>query len=392
MKINLKDNNQTLTEDFPMTVFEIQDTLDKLNISSGDTEITFSFAENVLSEMFCKERKADIYQVNLFAERVKKLDYEEMAALKSLIKIKPKSSVDEILLMTYGLDTVPVWACKYYYEYGDVAIENEMMPELESCSDEILELLDRELIGKIMSEREGGIFVDGFYCVPSNYVQPDMAIEIGKPENCFFRLLLAPEPQDDELTEHLGQWISLPCSREQFDKVSKSLGIEKVEDAVYYAFESALPLLTEEKFGDMRRISELNSLANKLSKLSDFDFVKLKAVLETEGIKEIPDTVGCINRLSEYDFDASVQYSDDFGKKYLTHYLPQEFNLSLLDKAELHGMGYKLLDYINGDVTSYGVISGRGQKLYDPILIDQSQEIVEDEFQDYEIEMEEMSL
>lgn len=249
MKIYLKDNNHTLTEDFPMTVFELQDTLDRLNIPSGDTEITFRFDENILPEQYCKEMKADIYKVNLFAQRAEKLDCTEMVALKSLIKTKPESNMEEMLLMTYGLDSVPVWPCSDYAEFGEIAIENEIMPELESCSDEILELLDRELIGKIMCEREGGIFVDGFYCVPSSYVQPDITIEIGKPERCFFRLLIAPAPQgDQETTEHLAQWISLPCERKMLDNFAKDIQAESIEDTVYYDFQSALPYFTEEQF------------------------------------------------------------------------------------------------------------------------------------------------
>lgn len=35
-----------------------------------------------------------------------------------------------------------------------------MIPELESCSDEILELLDCEKVGRLMQEREGGVFID----------------------------------------------------------------------------------------------------------------------------------------------------------------------------------------------------------------------------------------
>ena len=111
------------------------------------------------------------------------------------------------------------------------------------------------------------MFIDGYYCVPSVYEKPDINIEIGEGEKCFFRLLTAPSPIDEEPTDKLAQWISLPCDREQLDEFSKSFGTDRIEDMVYYDFQSALPMITDEQFGDMYRINELNLLAEKLLEL-----------------------------------------------------------------------------------------------------------------------------
>ena len=98
--------------------------------------------------------------------------------------------------MTYGLDSVMVYPCEDCRELGETVIENELLPELENCSDEILELLDCEKVGQLMQEREGGVFVDGYYCVTSGYEPPDIHFEFGEPEQCFFRLLIAPDTQN----------------------------------------------------------------------------------------------------------------------------------------------------------------------------------------------------
>ena len=196
MKVHLINNGYALSAEFPMTAFEMQDALDMLKYSTGNSEVTFRIYEfknmNMPSELYEKDFLANIYRLNLFAERLENLEFTEMAAFKSLLVENTESSFEDMLLMTYGLDSVMVYPCENCYELGETVIENEMIPELESCSDEILELLDREKVGKLMCEREGGQFIDGCYCLTSGYEKPDISIEIGRPESCFFRLLIVP--------------------------------------------------------------------------------------------------------------------------------------------------------------------------------------------------------
>lgn len=183
-----------------------------------------------------------------------------------------------------------IYPCRDCCELGETVIESEMIPELESCSDEILELLDREKIGRLMQEREGGVFIDGYYCVTSGYEPPDINIEIGRPENCFFRLLIVPEEEKIEQA----QWISLPCETENLSEIYNDICLN---------FQSALPNL---KFDDAHKIGTLNELAELISQLSHDNFMKLKAVMECEQIHEICDTIDCISRLLEYQLDSNI--------------------------------------------------------------------------------------
>lgn len=198
MKIYLKDSKFTaVTKEFPMTVFELQDTLDQMKILKRDSKVLFKIPkyDNVkLPIDLCeKEFKADIYKINLFAERYEKLDEPGCAAFKSLLKIYPESSFNEVLLMTYGLDSVTVYPCSSLEELGEAMIKNDTVEELNELPDEYIDLIDCEKIGRLCRDRDGGMFVDGFYCVPSSYEPPDINIEIGEPDKkCFFRLLIAP--------------------------------------------------------------------------------------------------------------------------------------------------------------------------------------------------------
>lgn len=100
--------------------------------------------------------------------------------------------------MTYWLDSVKIYPCESCCKLGETVIKNKIMPELKKCSDEILALLDCEKVGRLMQKREIGVFVDGHYCVTSGYEKPDISIDIGRPENCFFRLLIVPEEEKIE--------------------------------------------------------------------------------------------------------------------------------------------------------------------------------------------------
>ena len=161
MKVNLKNGEFiSVSKEFPMNIFEIRDILDRLKIPDDKPIVRFEISEydnmEFSFELCLKDFSADIYKLNLFAERLENLDFLEMTAFRSLLKVNHESSFEDILKMTYGLDSVMVYPCHDCRELGETVIENEMMPELESCSDEVIELLDPEKVGCLMQKQDGG--------------------------------------------------------------------------------------------------------------------------------------------------------------------------------------------------------------------------------------------
>lgn len=373
MKINLKNRELiSISKEFPMNVLEIQDTLDKLKILNDKPIVQFEFSEHDNMEfpfsLCLRDFSADIYRLNLFSERLEKLNSSEMTAFKSLLKVKPESDFEDILKMTYGLDSVMIYPCSDCRELGETVIENEMLPEIESCSDEVLALLDREKVGRLMKEREGGVFVNEHYCVTSAYEPPDINIEIGRPENCFFRLLIVPEEEKIEQA----QWISLPCESEITSDFCNGICLD---------FQSALPNL---KLDDAHKIVKLNELAKSLSELSHDDFVKLKAVMELENIHEISAAIDCIERLTEYEFDRNIFDQCDFGRAYLLKNIHKNIDCSAFKDMNLYDFGQVILERKQGKITSYGALSGRGQELYSALIVQHEQQLDEDFEEDYE--------
>lgn len=364
-----------LSANLPMTAFELQDILDRLRSADSVVDFRISEHENMdLPKSLCRDFTADIYKLNLFAERFERLEYPERAAMESLLASNPECEFEDMLLMTYGLDSVPVWPCKDYYELGEAMIENDMVEELRELSDEYIDLIDREKIGRLVHGKDNGMFVHGYYCVPSNYETPDINIEFGKPENCFFRLLIAPKPTGSESTKRIAQWLSLPCNKEHLNDIAKDLGIGRVQDMVYYDFQSALPRITVSS-ENMNHIDELNDLAKKLSTLSHADFVKLKAVMESQEFTEISDAAECLNCLDSYGFVGNICSADEFGKEYLSRNLPTNFDLSVLEEMDLQDFGNKILNCKGAVKTSYGVVY---MDLFSALTVQPEQEEVQE--------------
>ena len=125
-----------------------------------------------------------------------------------------------------------IYPCSGCRELGETVIKNELMPELESCSDDILELLDCEKVGQPMQKREGGVFINEHYCVTSDYEPPDINIEIGRQESCFFRLLIAPDSEKREQAHR----VTLPFDAESHLYLSEIKCLE---------LQSSLPRITK---------------------------------------------------------------------------------------------------------------------------------------------------
>ncbi len=181
-------------------------------------------------------------------------------------------------------------------------------------------------------------------------------------------------PEEEKIEQ--AQWVSLPCEAEIACDFYNGICLD---------FQSALPNL---KFDDAHKIGTLNELAEQIAQLSHDDFMKLKAVMESENICEISDTLDCIVRLDEYQFDRSIFDQSDFGRKYLTKNMPANFDSVILENADLHDLGSEILNQKHGEITSYGAVSGRGQELYSTLTVQPEQQLDEDFEEGYEEDLE----
>ena len=368
MKIHLFFNRMQQPENFPVSVLKLQDILDRRQTPQDESTVVFSFEDSLPYKLKRKTFSADIYRLNVFAQYYEQLTDAKKAVFSAVVDSMEINDFEDIFLLTYGLDAVPVIKAETLEEVGQFCIDHEMLPELEHCPEEILPYLDRKEIGKTRMLRYSGILQNGFYCEPEQYQKPDITVEIQKPEKEFFRVLIGMNTEDRKFS----QWVSLPTYYETIAEIGDCCGMDTSEMKCL-ALESSLPNFTKEILNDMEKIHDLNALAGWLADFDRIDFIKFKAVMQTENICTLDGAKALLDRIDEYEFDF-VSDANSFGMKYLTENLPENFDKHTFFGTDLTAFGKAILCHKSAVMTDYGVVM-HGHGLYEKIV---SEELDED--------------
>lgn len=317
-------------------------------------------------------------ELNFFAKRLATLNEDEKLALRAIVNKKIsdgkwKQSVDikDLINLTYGLDNVSViHLARNDEDLGQLVIDNDMHPDVAAIPFESRYLLNKSDIGRLQRESEGGVFIDNIYVIVDDYEETEVYDGITLPEteeknDYIFRLKIAKAPEENpEETENTAEWINLPVDKTQANGIARKHGEERIEDCVYFDFESAIPQINEENFGDMQDFDALNGVAEEYSKLQQFDRAKYKAILTAAGQFRAADALDIIKRINEYEFAPEYEYPEDYFKEYLKMYLNPRFDSAWLDTLLLRNEGGELQERLGAMHTRYGLISARNCSLY----------------------------
>lgn len=317
-------------------------------------------------------------ELNFFAKRLATLNEDERLVLRAIANKKIsdgawEQSVDvkELINLTYGLENVLIIsAVKNNEELGQFVIENNLHPDVAAIPIESRYLLNKADIGRLQRKNEGGVFVNNKYVVTRDYVESGVYDGITLPEpqektDYVFRLEIAKAPKENpEETENDAEWIKLPVNKEQANEIARRHGEKRIEDCVYFNFESAIPQISEENFGDMQDFDALNAIAERYSKLGQFERTKYKAILTAAGAFRTADALEVIKNINAYEFAPEYEYPEDYFKEYLKMYLNPRFDSAWLDTLLLRNEGGELQERLGAMHTRYGLISARNCSLY----------------------------
>ena len=350
---NYYDDSHSITVYLPVQPHELYDMLDRINSDNKYSNVYI----NIEDECIPKEMREggfydDIFKLNLLAQRLGKLSQAELAGFTAVLLAHDDYNLDDLILVTYGLDAYPIYPCGNYAELGEVVIDNNMIPEVENCPDELVEHLDRESIGRLAAEQFKGTFVDGYYCEVADFELPDMEITIGKPSRNEFQILVGED-------EKAAQWIALPCADDMTGKT---------------VFDIRSPLPNIKAVDD---ISKLNEVSERIAELDSYDFIKLKAIMESRSLRGTGGALCALDSIYEFELDWNVRCVSDYCREYLRRQLPENFDMSVMNTEYLISVGWSVLDRKEGTITSYGAISGRGQQLYSAITVQEELEEME---------------
>ena len=374
----------------PAGVYEIQDALQKLRITSNRDA-------NPRMEVCCCEilpELADVWldspsiqEMNFLAQRLAQLSDREAIALRGVWKrLEKEGHLEEpiramdLINMTYGLGSVMIAAnVSNDYELGEFVLNGDLDDDLIHLSERIVELLDLDAVGREYRINQAGEFVGSHYVVAGEYqlqqVYDGIHLPAQEQEKPFvFRLQVAESPVDDSM-ENLStaEWISLPIDRDEADRIAGQHNERCIEDCYYYGFESAIPQITEQHYGDMLSFVRLNRLAAEIARMKPSEQVKLKAVLEHEKPGTLEAVQDVVDHLGEYLLDNRIGDADSYFKEYLLRHLDARFDARWLDGLAVCTEGTNLMQRLGAAETDYGIVSARGGQLYALVPFEQEQ-------------------
>ena len=367
----------------PAEEHEIRDAFQRARITSSDVYHEYSIyeCEAIPILPFRRLDSPSIDELNFLAKRLDELNDMERIVLRAVSPRILKAGEDEIISpkdlinMTYGLDDVSVIAnVNSSRDLGQFVIDNDLNLDVEAIPKDSLYLLDAVKIGQLQQQNDGGVFMDGYYILAGEYELPEVYDGITLPTEestpwYAFKLDVTRPPKGDDLgeVEKIAETLILPVEREDADALAQRLGLERIEDCVYLGFESSIPQIDGDKFGDMHNFDQLNNLSEMMLEMSPSDQVKFKAVLSAEEPESIEQVLDVARSLDQYEFAPMVEDEAHFFKSYLQRHLDTKVDPRWLDSLLARNEGTELLERVGGTLTDYGVISSRGGTLYEPV-------------------------
>lgn len=374
------DSEKVAYVSLPANKKEVIDAMDREKIF-GETFLRITAcdeAPELVGYEFMEEPTLD--ELNLLAKRLEEIsadndDITPIIAYRALLQ-EVFNTINEAISRTYNLQSIPVYSCRNAEEYGEIVLDNEMLEELDDIPTELFDLLDTEKVGRTMMEREGGVFIDGYYAIPRSYDPVLVHDEFPeRMDDWVFRLEITGNPTENEdVSEKASEVLTLPADEEYMRQLAEKIGEKHIDECVYIGFESAIPQISDVCFESMEDIYTLNDIARRYSELSREDSSKFKAVLEHELWRGWDKINAILNDLDCYEFDGTINYASEFGEKYLSEMMSPDFDRSLLKGACTAEFAQKILSANDCAFTEYGVVSKCGGHLYSMVEAPQQEQ------------------
>ena len=373
--------------ELPATAEQIRDAKQRARIVSADDagSVSINIIEfDPIPEL--EEVRLDtttVEELNYLAKRLDSLSDEQFFVYRALfdqrfgaVDAGELLSVKDLINMTYDLDSVMIASnIRNDEQLGQFVIENDLHPDIAAIPDDSLYLLDKKAVGKLQRESEGGVFFEGRYIALGTYEIQEVYDGKSIPraaDNIVFALKLVPnESSNGGEASSRSAVLPLPMSKATAnDVVCKAFGAASVEHCTCIGIESCIPSISADALKDMTAFVALNLLASRCLNMSEEEQIKLKAVLEAEGIESAEEALAAADRLNEYELSYFDSDASSFFKTYLAHNLDQRIDSRWLDSLIAVNEGERLIERLGASVTAYGILSARGGQLFIPVPFD----------------------
>lgn len=369
----------------PAADYEIKDAMQRTRAVGRENTVEVSILEcDILPEL--QDIRLDTFsldELNFLAKRLASLPDAELpvfyAVTEQIFNDADENpvSIKDLINCTYGLDTVPVaHNVSNLAELGRFAFENELLSDLEGIPESAVPFLNAEQIGRVQQKNDNGVFEGNLYIPTVHYDRPEIYDEKNLPEeeaeNSVFLLKVGSYPKHSFSAGTPALYdLRLPADSDKLFNITRACGEPEINLCFCYEFYSSVPQITSDIFESMEEIDELNSLAQRITRMSEAEQVKFKAILDTENTASIQDALNAAQNLWRYEFTAEPDTADAFFKKYILENTSTEFDSRWLENLIPRNEADKLLGRIGAAVTDYGVISTRNGHLFKPVPYDE---------------------
>lgn len=369
----------------PAADYEIKDAMQRTRAVGRENTVEVSILEcDILPEM--QDIRLDTFsldELNFLAKRLASLPDEELpmfyAVTEQIFNDADENpvSIKDLINCTYGLDTVPVaHNVSNLAELGRFAFENELLSDLEGIPESAVPFLNAEQIGRVQQKNDKGIFEGNLYIPTVHYDRPEVydgkSLPEEEAENSVFLLKVGSYPKHSFSAGTPALYdLRLPANSDKLFNITRACGEPEINLCFCYEFYSSVPQITSDMFESMEEIDELNSLAQRITRMSEAEQVKFKAILDAENTASIQDALNVAQNLWRYEFTAEPDTADAFFKKYILENTSTEFDSKWLENLLPRNEADKLLGRIGATLTDYGVISARNGHLFKPVPYDE---------------------
>ena len=369
----------------PAADYEIKDAMQRARAVGRENTVEVSILEcDILPEL--QDIRLDTFsldELNFLAKRLASLPNEELpvfyAVTEQIFNDADENpvSIKDLINCTYGLDTVPVaHNVSNLSELGRFAFENELLSDLEDIPESAVPFLNAEQIGRVQQKNDNGVFEGRLYIPTVHYDRPEVydgkSLPEEEAENSVFLLKVGSYPKHSFSAGTPALYdLRLPADSDKLFNITRACGEPEINLCFCYEFYSSVPQITSDMFESMEEIDELNSLAQRITRMSEAEQVKFKAVLDAENTAIIHDALNTAQNLWRYEFTAESHSADTFFKEYLSANTGTRFDRKWLDRLYAQREGEQLLKRLGATLTDYGVISARNGHLFKPVPYDE---------------------
>lgn len=369
----------------PAADYEIKDAMQRTRAVGRENTVEVSILEcDILPEL--QDIRLDTFsldELNFLAKRLASLPNEELPVFYAVTERifndadENPVSIKDLINCTYSLDTVPVaHNVSNLAELGRFAFENELLSDLDGIPESAVPFLNAEQIGRVQQKNDNGVFEGRLYIPTVHYDRPEVydgkSLPEEEAENSVFLLKVGSYPKQSFSAGTPALYdLRLPADSDKLFNITRACGEPEINLCFCYEFYSSVPQITSDMFESMEGIDELNCLAQRITRMSEAEQVKFKAVLDAENTASIHDTLNAAQNLWRYEFTAEPDTADTFFKKYIYENTSTEFDSKWLENLLPRNEADKLLGRLGAAVTDYGVISARNGHLFKPVPYDE---------------------